>query len=446
MSASRVTRPTQPSGKEVSFLRSGSSIYELVLSGDKLEFVSRGNDAFAYAGSAEGFTPLTWLQGLAAGGTLLLPARIEDYENPDSLAQVIKTHIRTYFDCTREFEAVAVLFVMMTWLTEVFHAVPYLRFLGLSGTGKSRGSDVIGSVCYRKMGVAGAATSAPLFRMIESVGGTLVIDEADYSNTGIGTDIAKILNCGFQKGSPVLRMEKTTGDKMEPRAFEVYGPKIINGRKRFQDDATESRCLTLVPYETQRKDIPVQLSQVFHSGAQSLRNKLLKFRFDYLGTLQVPDQNLEGLSRRTNQIILPLLVIADMLRDTSFKSDLLAFARDMEAQHRRDRGETMEAVLVQAYITLSKSSPTCGDVCDRMRDDLGPNDAEVRNITARKVSDLARGLGFTTRKTNRGAVLEIDKKRLEGHAERFSIVTTPSLATSLSRDGGDGTVTKDLHA
>ena len=42
----------------------------------------------------------------------------------------------------------------------------------------------------------------------------------------------------------MLRSDKA-GDSYEPRAFDVFGPKVIATRRRFEDGALESRCLTL---------------------------------------------------------------------------------------------------------------------------------------------------------------------------------------------------------
>ena len=33
------------------------------------------------------------------------------------------------------------------------------------------------------------------------------------------------------------RMEQNDEGKLEPKIYDVFGPKIINGRKAFQDDA-----------------------------------------------------------------------------------------------------------------------------------------------------------------------------------------------------------------
>jgi hypothetical protein len=49
----------------------------------------------------------------------------------------------------------------------------------------------------------------------------------------------------------------------------------------FKDKATESRCLTNIMKKSDRKDIPISITQDFYDEAQALRNKLMQFRYDY---------------------------------------------------------------------------------------------------------------------------------------------------------------------
>jgi hypothetical protein len=428
--AGRVTRPRQ-ADKGVSFLQDDSGMYEIVLDCGKLKFIVRIGGQFQKTDLADKLPAPQWLAGFAQGGTVALPSETQGYGTIDELAAAVRAQIHAYFDCPPQFESLAVLFVLMTWLYDAFQAVPYLRFLGIAGTGKSRGSDVVGSLCYRRLGIAGAATPASIYHMIETVGGTLFIDEADFAHSGIGTEIAKILNCGYQRGSPVVRMEKTPDGDFQPRAYEVFGPKILNGRNRFSDDATESRCLTLVTRETERSDIPTQLPPEFQEEALSLRNKLLRFRYDYLDKMEVKNFHIEGIGRRTNQIILPLLLIGEELTDRRYKDDLLAYARDLDAQTRQDRRETLDAALVAAYVALSRSDHplTCGNVRQSILMELG-EDPEVRTLSPRKVGSMARTLGFTTHRTKHGTVLSIHPTQLKSLCERFSIVTQQSPGSS----------------
>src|SRR5437667_430080 len=102
-------------------------------------------------------------------------------------------------------------------------------------------------------------------------------------------------------------MEKTESGAFVPRRFEVFGPKIINGRKRFDDEATETRCLTCLPKPMIRTDIPVALPPKFISESQALRNQQLRYRLGQLGKVPASEERITHIGNRMNQILVPLL-------------------------------------------------------------------------------------------------------------------------------------------
>lgn len=170
--------------------------------------------------------------------------------------------------------------MLATWVYDCFAAFPYLRFLGEYGTGKTRMLQVVAALCYRSLALSGNITGAALFCSIDLIRGTLAIDEADFKHSAEWSDIIKVLNNGYMTGFPIVRCDSRSGT-FTPQSFYVYGPKIISPRHRFDDPATELRCIT---FETQERkvdpSIPLQLPPAFYEQAQALRNKLLGWRFD----------------------------------------------------------------------------------------------------------------------------------------------------------------------
>jgi hypothetical protein len=49
---------------------------------------------------------------------------------------------------------------------------------------------------------------------------------------------------------------RCVGEEQTPALFNVYGPKIIAARDPFGDEATESRTLTHISYQTRTKRHP----------------------------------------------------------------------------------------------------------------------------------------------------------------------------------------------
>src|SRR5665213_4224704 len=140
--------------------------------------------------------------------------------------------------------AIAAHYVLLTWVHDAFNELPYLRFQGAYGTGKTRALLAIGSLCYKAFFASGASPVSPIFHVLEAFGATLVLDEADLRFSDATADLTKILNNGSTKGLPVLRTMTNRHREFNPQAFKVFGPKIIAMREGFADEALESRFLT----------------------------------------------------------------------------------------------------------------------------------------------------------------------------------------------------------
>ncbi|MGC9445426.1 MAG: hypothetical protein ACP5E9_10965, partial [Candidatus Methanospirareceae archaeon] len=187
-------------------------------------------------------------------GAVLLPSGLEKYKDEKTLIEQLKNHIHQYVDVSPFFGTIAAYYILLTWLYDELNTLPYLRALGDTGTGKSRFLDVVGRLCYRATMVSGAVTPAPIYRLIRRWHGTIVIDEGDFRQSDEQNEVVKILNCGFERGRPVVRSQKDQPDNLQ--ILPTFGPKIISSRRRFKDVALESRCLTEIMKETGREDVP----------------------------------------------------------------------------------------------------------------------------------------------------------------------------------------------
>lgn len=225
---------------------------------------------------------------------------------------------------TPDFELLATYYILFTWVYDAFNEVPYLRILGDYGTGKTRFLLVAGAVAMRPIFASGASTVSPIFHALDAFQGTLVIDEADFRFSDEKSEIVKILNNGNVRGLPVLRTEVNASKEFSPRAFSVFGPKIVASRKAYDDDALESRFLTERAGSAElRSDIPINLPDSYREEAQALRNKLLAYRLKSLGTVSIAPEALDAGSPRQAQILRPLLSI---VTDEDHQARLIEFA------------------------------------------------------------------------------------------------------------------------
>jgi hypothetical protein len=295
--------------------------------------------------------PYSPRNNLLAHEVVLLPSEPQEYGSDSVLLSEIEFFIHRYVDVSPLFEKIACYYVLLTWIYDDFNELPYLRLRGEPGSGKTRFMLTVGSLCYKPIFASGASTVSPLFRILDSFRGTLVIDEGDFRLSDEQAEIVKILNNGNAKGFPVLRSEATANrGEFNPRAYEVYGPKLIATRGFFKDRALESRCLT---EETGgrplRDDIPISLPQSFKDEAQSLRNKLLLYRFRNHKTgrqSEAPDRAIEP---RLNQIFLPLLSVVSDEKD---RDELRALARRYHGEMVNERGMDLEAQVLECIRDL----------------------------------------------------------------------------------------------
>jgi hypothetical protein len=435
-----ITRPYEPGRKkEITFLwKPGNVLAELIYKPeqDKLLFLQRVPDGkTAEITLVEGCKPLEWIKSYARQGAIRLPSGTSDYGSFDELVGCCRRHIHTFFECDPKFESVATLYVLHTWIYERFHAVPYLRFCGLPQTGKTRGIEVISSLCYHPHSISGSVTEAPMFRTIEASGGTTLIDEADFRDSDVGAGIMKILNCGYSQGQPVSRVEKDKGGNFVPCLYGVFGPKIIGGRKRFKDEATESRCLSYTPLPN-RRELPLQLTDEFHAGAAAIQNQLLKWRLDTIETVTLNTEYVRTVSRRMNQIIQPLLTLSDLMnaqeRDR-YRADLLAFAQSADTRAREIDSESVDAAIVRVLAeSIQKGeSLTCKVLTEKVLKAEEQNIAGLdRWLSANKIGRMVREMGLETRHTRDGSVVVDNDERLLALTKRFGIVTESSPKAS----------------
>ena len=321
---------------------------------------------------------------LLAHRVVQFPSAREEYDSETDLIAGVRTFIHKYADLSASFEEAASYYVLLSWVYDAFAELPYLRLKGDFGSGKTRCLQTIGSVCYKPMFASGASTVSPLFRIMDAFRGTLVIDESDFRYSDERAEIVKILNNGNAKGFPVLRSDVTPGKDFNPKAFDVFGPKVIATRRSFDDRALESRCITeemtgLPP----RLDIPLSLPEAFQTEAGRLRNQLLAYRALRLGAFRdtVCARNPE-LEARVAQIFAPLFTV---VTDQLAKGRLYQLARKTSVTLKTDRAATTEAQLLDIISELRRDSAPLGikEIAERFSARFG---AEAnRSVTPRWV-------------------------------------------------------------
>jgi hypothetical protein len=299
--------------------------------------------------------PFSPENNLIKNEAVLLPSEPRTYGTEEKLIWDIRQFIHRYVDFDPTFEKVATYYVLLSWLYDAFNELPYLRLRGDYGSGKTRALLAIGSICYKGFFASGASTVSPIFHTLNAFRGTLIFDEADFRYSDERAEIVKIFNNGNVRGMPVLRTMMNRQKKFNPQAFQVFGPKIVATRGRYEDKGLESRFITEeMGSRVLRRDIPINLPASFKEEARELRNKLLLYRFHRRGTVKLDESLVDPkLEPRLNQILLPLLSVVS---DEALRSELRSMARETQLGIVAERGLLIEAQVLEILAELMATS------------------------------------------------------------------------------------------
>jgi len=362
---------------------------------------------------------------------LLFPSAPAPCGTVGELLGEIETYITRYVSLSDDSRKLSAAYIILTWLYDAFREVPYLRFRGDYGTGKTRALIVVGGVAYKPFFASGASTVSPIFHTLDTFKGTLVFDEADFRFSDEKAELVKILNNGNVEGFPVLRTQVTPQKEFEPRAFHVFGPKIVGMRGHYDDRALESRFLSIDMEPSSSGSAPINLPDAHGKDALALRNKLLSFRLRERLAVRLDDTlAVPTLEPRMNQILVPLLSVVPA---GAYRDAILRHAERHQDRAVADRGDTVEGHVLAIIRGLAMEARTAfvplAAIATAFRDTYA-NEYE-RPITNRYVGSVIRRLGLQPFKSHGTYVLAVaGNDRLAALYQRFGIGDT------VGADGG----------
>ena len=360
----------------------------------KTQFVRGSGDKWRYeesvlASDAERLVPYSATNNLVKHKVVLFPSEPSEYGDTPALISRIRDFIRKYVEVSEDFELISTYYVLFTWIYDAFHEVPYVRVRGGYGSGKTRFLMTVGSLCRFPLFASAASTVSPIFRLVDSFRGTLILDEGDFRFSDEKAEIIKILNHGNARGFPVLRTEVSSKKEFDPRAYHVFGPKVIATRGFFQDRALESRCVT----EDLRggaltRDIQLNLDDAFHDEARSIRNQLLLFRLRHFNDVRsATHAGASDLEPRLEQIFGPLISVID---DPEARQKVLSVIAKYNDDLVDERAEAAEAQVLAVIRDLVAGDGRLA-IQDITREFIARHGDEYeRRVTPRWVGSLVR--------------------------------------------------------
>jgi len=136
-----------------------------------------------------------------------------------------------------------------TYFHHLFNCFPYHYIGGVKRSGKTK--DLMLHYCLAFNAVfSNNMSTASIYRLIQNARATLLIDETEkLSYKGQMSErtleFRSILLSGYKKGGKAYRVEKGQRERLEPQAFEVYGPKAVANIQGLEDVMAD-RCKTTI--------------------------------------------------------------------------------------------------------------------------------------------------------------------------------------------------------
>lgn len=385
---------------------------------------------------AERLVPVPATNNLIRHGALLLAETPEPFSSVNELIEAIREYLYRYIDLSERFQRIASYYILLTWVYDAFNELPYLRLRGDFGSGKTRALMIIGSLCYKAFFASGASTVSPIFHILDTFRGTMIFDEADFRFSDEKSELVKIFNNGNAKGFPVLRTAMTVKREFDPRAFNVFGPKIVAMRRSFEDPALESRFLTEeMGQRDLRDDIPINLPDVHKEQARSLRNRLLMYRFQSLERIKVDESMVDAsLSPRLNQILVPLLSIIEdeRLRD-EVRESVKSFDQALYAERSASTEAGVLEILAESLAEPGRVNVPVSEVTTAFTGRFGQE--YERPITNRYIGGILRKrLRLTTYKSHGVYVVPAaEKPKVEQLCIRYGVIEQSADTAENSR-------------
>lgn len=371
------------------------------------------------------YVPVPAAHNLIKHRAICLPGAPQECGTVENLFNAVEQYAGKYLALSPAFSKIAASYVLLSWVYDAFNELPYLRFRGDYGSGKTRALIIFGSITYKGFFASGASTVSPIFHTLDAFKGTLIFDEADFRFTDEKAELVKILNNGNVKGFSVLRTQITASKEFEPRAFSVYGPKIIAMRGSYEDRALESRFLTEeMSGRSMRSDIPISLPGTQETEAHELRCKLLMYRFRNRALAKVDPALVDsGLEPRMNQILLPLLSIAPTEEARNAIRSYAALVQDGVVSDRANSTEGQLLSVIAACIGSGARPALSLQEIVSLFAERHSKDYD-RPVTSRFVGGVLRNrLGLPLYKTNGVIAVSLqDRSRLAALFARYGVV------------------------
>jgi hypothetical protein len=287
--------------------------------------------------------------------------------------------------------------------------------------------------------------------MVSKYGPTVFLDETEQYNKDTRADIQNLLNSGYKRGLPAMRMRMVEGEESEIEFFNVFGPKALAGT----DELLRSLESRSIPIKMMRATRPVAFL-IDEERARDLRSRLLYWRWSLLTDASDASDASDAYrgeaptalsalgSGRLIEIFAASWAVSEKGRDA-----IMSYCRDLVESRAGEDEASLEAEVTEAICSIrgkvKAGQFTTADVAAALNDGRDPLD----QLKVMSVGRVIKRLGFTKKRVQAGnktiAGFVWEEGRLRRHAQRYNIPVaisgfkekTPTLDTTTPYEASD---------
>lgn len=244
---------------------------------------------------------------------------LKPYPKPVDGAKLIaeiKAVLNKYMVLPEYLDVAIAYWVLFTYGINSFEISPRLAIISPEKQcGKTTLLTILEALCWNTMTTSNAS-AASLFRTIEKVQPTFLIDEADTFMSQ-NEALRGIINAGFRPNTPILR---TDGDRHETQSYNVFSACAIACIGKLPDTIMDRSIIVILkrkmPFE---KRAHLRLRKL-EKEVEIIKCKCMRFMDDISEILKDAEPELpEELGNRQADVWEPLIMIADCISDEAGK-------------------------------------------------------------------------------------------------------------------------------
>jgi Protein of unknown function (DUF3631) len=288
-----------------------------------------------------------------------LPVELVPWPDSVDTAEVlagIEAKFRRYVVVPDSIAVATALWVAFTYLVEIAVYAPKLLFqFPERDAGKSTALHVIRWMVQRPY-LAVEATGAAIYRIVDRLKPTLILDEADTLFER-STVLAHIINSSWDNsGAKIPRV----GSRREVVEFDVYGTQAMSMKGLNMPDTTLSRCIICMIWPKLPSEVVDDFNKRDDEEFVTLRRKLLRWSVDNAVPLQAatPKGQFNNRIRHNWQL---LWAIAD-LAGGEWPKRARAAALELETE-RDEPSEGRRLLAAIRDIFGTREAMTSADIC-----------------------------------------------------------------------------------